>query len=334
MRAFVTGGTGIVGRNFLPQLLAAGWEVVALTRDPKKAGLLSHDRLTYLAGDLADADTVKRLLGLPARFDVVWHLAASLDYFGSLPELLATNAQGTEAMTRVARAVGASRFVYASSIEAAGAFSRSEIPAPPERLSRPLTAYGQSKRLAEQYVLAMSQHGIAPLCLRLGNVYGPGWHNFVVQFARSLRNRGKLWRFLSLYGERYWSPVWNGDVADGLLAAGTNTHAGVENLVGQAATVAEIFHLCADAMGVLFTCGQRRLGDWLHVCLKAHTQRWLGVGSAAEYGYLLAPGWPRIHRCFGMEDSARRLGLKPCLPLREGVAQTLKWARSAGLIHF
>lgn len=333
MKAFVTGGTGVVGRTFLPKLLAKGWEITALTRDPQKSGLLRHERLGYLAGDVANNATIERLLAAPAYYDVVFHLAASLDYFGPLEQLLATNADGTAAMTRFARNAGAKRFVYASSIEAAGAFRLAEIPASPEYTSRPLTAYGASKIVAEKYALDLKRDGIAPICLRIGNVYGLGWANFVLDFAQALLNRGVLWEYLPLYGDRYWSPVWNEDVADGLIAAANSMHTGIENLVGQAATVEEMFHFCADAMHVPFSSGRRKLGDWFYVNFRSRVSRWL-TGHGNEFGYLIAPVWPRVHRCFGMDDSAQRLGWRPRMPLREGIRQTLLWARSTGLLQF
>ena len=324
----------MVGGAFLPRLIAAGWEVTSLTRDPAKATLIRHERLNYVQGDLSDAASVERLLTAPGRYDVVFHLAASLDYFGSLDKLIATNAGGTEAMARFARRSGACRFVYASSVEAAGAFRKSEIPAPPDRLGQSLTAYGKSKLVAERHALALIADGIVPICLRIGNVYGPGWTNFIVEFAQSLLSRGMLWEYLPLYAERYWSPVWNEDVADGLIAAGTSKHAGIENLVGQAATVEEMFHFCADAMQVPFSRGTRKLSDWFHVGLQAHLQRWLGIGGAGQFGYLLAPTWPSVHRCFAMQESSRRLDWEPRMPLREGIRQTLMWARSERLVHF
>lgn len=333
MRAFVTGGTGVVGRTFLPKLVAAGWDVAALTRDPARSGLPKHERLNYISGDLADATAMGRLFEVPSQYDVVFHLAASLDYFGPLEQLIATNAGGTAAMARFARHVGAKRFVYASSVEAAGAFRIAEIPAPPERTSRPLTAYGASKFVAEKHALDLLRDGITPICLRIGNVYGPGWVNFVIEFAQALISRSALWEYLPLYGNRYWNPVWNDDVADGLIAAAGSTNTGIENLVGQAATVEEMFHFCADAMGVPFSSGRRKLSDWFHVNLRSHMTRWV-IGAGGEFGYLMAPDWPRLHRCCGMEDSARRLGWGPRMPLREGIRQTVLWARSTGLLQF
>jgi UDP-glucose 4-epimerase len=333
MKAFVTGGTGMVGSVFLPKLLAAGWEVTALARDPAKPGLLRHERLVYHPGDVANPESMQQLLAAPPRCDVVFHLAASLDYFGPLPKLLAVNAEGTTALARFACAAGAKRFVYASSIEAAGSFTAREIPAQPGQNGRPLTSYGISKRAAEKIVLELSAQGVAPICLRIGNVYGPGWFNFIVEFARSILTRGRQWAFLPLYANRYLSPVWNDDVADGLLAAAAASHSGIENLVGPAATVEEMFRLCADTMSVPFVLARRRPADWLQIC---YYSRWLTklTHQGGECSYLTTPVWPHLHRAFGMEASARRLGCRVPMPLREGIRQTLAWARTAGHVLY
>ncbi len=332
MRAFVTGGTGVVGRTFIPRLAQRGWEVTALTRDPSKPGLPRHAAVTYVAGDLSNESTLARLLAEPAQYDVIFHMAASLEYFAPLEKMLSLNAGGTAAMCRFARHVHAKRFVYASSIEAAGAFRLAEIPAPPELQNRPLTSYGASKRAAEKHVMELKRDGVAPICLRIGNVYGPGWPNFIVEFAQALLKRGLLWEYLPLYEDRYWSPVWNEDVAGGLLAAGMGFHAGIENLVGQAATVSEMFHFCADALGVPFSSGRRKLGDWFYVNFRSHLSRWFNR-QPSEFSYLVAPVWPSIHRCFAMEESGKRIGWQPQMPLREGIARTLAWAKSAGLLE-
>ena len=329
MKAFVTGGTGAVGREFLPKLLNEGWEVAALTRDPAKPGLSQHERLTYLAGDLDSQETIARLFATSARYDVVFHLAASLDYFGKIEKLMLTNAGGTANMVRFAKHVGARRFVYASSVEAAGAFALADVPVPVAKNNPPVSAYGASKVVAEKHVLTLVNEGISAICLRLGNVYGPGWNNFIIEYARDLLNRGRLWEYLPLFGCRYISPVHNDDVAAGLLASVTCSYSGIVNLVGQAATAEEIFRCCADAMGVRFTCGRKKPLDWLFVNFLTHIAR-----RFDSVGYMMAPMWPRIHRGFSMGESSRLLDWSPHWCLRDGIRQTLTWAKDHKLLSF
>ncbi len=55
------GATGITGRQFLEEALAAGHEVVALVRDPAKFTVKSP-LLTVIQGDVLDAQAVSRSL--------------------------------------------------------------------------------------------------------------------------------------------------------------------------------------------------------------------------------------------------------------------------------
>lgn len=327
MKAFVTGGTGVVGRTFVPKLLAAGWDVVSLTRDPTKPTLPRHPNLAYVAGDLDSPAVLPALAASGLRFDTVFHLAASLEYFGPRDRVFATNVGGTAAMVDFARKTGARRFVYASSVEAGGSFARHATPASDGNNGPTASNYGASKRAAEQVALAAGD--LAPICLRIGNVYGPGWANFVVEFAQNLLHRGRIWEYLPVFGHRWISPVHNDDVAAGLLAAATSPCVGVANLVGEPASVEAIVRHAAAAMGVPFTCGRAKPLDGLYLfCTTRYLRKF---GHCDTPAYLLAPRWPRVHRGFAPSD---RYGWTPAIPLDAGVKSTLVWARSAGLLSF
>ena len=58
MRLAIFGGTGKGGHFLVPQALAAGHDVVMLTRNPS-AFALQHERLTVLQGDILDAARVE-----------------------------------------------------------------------------------------------------------------------------------------------------------------------------------------------------------------------------------------------------------------------------------
>ena len=42
MRIFVAGGTGVIGRRLVPQLVARGHEVIATVTDPSKRGIVER----------------------------------------------------------------------------------------------------------------------------------------------------------------------------------------------------------------------------------------------------------------------------------------------------
>ena len=56
MRIFVTGATGVVGRRAVPQLVAAGHEVTAAGRDPRRLAALQGAGARTLALDVFDRE--------------------------------------------------------------------------------------------------------------------------------------------------------------------------------------------------------------------------------------------------------------------------------------
>ena len=58
MRVFVAGGTGVIGRRLVPQLVARGHHVTATTTDPGKLGLLEQLGADGVVMDGLDAISV------------------------------------------------------------------------------------------------------------------------------------------------------------------------------------------------------------------------------------------------------------------------------------
>jgi nucleoside-diphosphate-sugar epimerase len=148
MRLAVTGGTGFVGSHLIDAALAAGHEVVALTRRerPERA------RLLWVAGSLEDRDALERLVD---DADAVIHVAGAI----SAPNAAAFekgNVTGTLAMLAAATAGGVQRFVHVSSLAAR---------------ERKLSLYGESKARAEELVHGS---GLDWVIVRPPAVYGPG----------------------------------------------------------------------------------------------------------------------------------------------------------------
>ena len=113
-----------------------------------------------------------------ARPEVVYHLAAQIDVRRSVADLLhdaRVNVLGTIALAKAALEAGCRRLVFASS---GGTVYGEPDPAalPIDERHPPLVTnpYGVSKRSAEDYLTSFADlHGLEPVSLRLGNVYGP-----------------------------------------------------------------------------------------------------------------------------------------------------------------
>jgi uncharacterized protein YbjT (DUF2867 family) len=104
MRCLVTGATGYVGGRLVPRLLAAGHDVVCLSRDPGRLRDVPWaDRVDLLAGDVSEP-----LDGAFDGVDVVYYLVHSLGHpdFERIDRDAATNLAGA------ARRAGVRRIVY------------------------------------------------------------------------------------------------------------------------------------------------------------------------------------------------------------------------------
>lgn len=197
MRVLVAGGTGVVGRRLLPQLLAAGHDVTATTRSPEKAQLLSSLGATAAVIDALDAPAVmaavqaaapevvmNQLTQLPQRYEPR-KLGPWLERTSRL------RVEGTRHLLAAARATGTRRFVYQSiaflyalrgpSVVDEDAAVAADAPEP----------FGSAVRATlEGERLTLDAERIEGVVLRYGQLYGPGTY-FAPDgyFARQARQR-------------------------------------------------------------------------------------------------------------------------------------------------
>ena len=169
MKTLVTGGTGRVGRRFVPRLLDHGTDVRVLARDAGRAEPLRARGAEVVLGDLRDADAVARAV---AGVDAVVHLAAA---FRGVPdeEAVAVNCDAAAALAAAAGRAGARRFVLASTNLVYGP-GRGR-PAVEDDPPAPAGAYPESKAAAEAAVGDLGRDGELDVrVVRLAFVYGEG----------------------------------------------------------------------------------------------------------------------------------------------------------------
>src|SRR5688572_27702145 len=114
MRYSLTGATGFVGGVLASQLRTAGHEVVALVREPARAGALAGIGVELIAGDLADIDALRRLCqGCDGFFHVAgWYKIGSRNP----AEGWRVNVDGTRNALTAASEAGVARIVYTSTL--------------------------------------------------------------------------------------------------------------------------------------------------------------------------------------------------------------------------
>ncbi len=153
MRIVVTGGTGFVGRSLVPQLAAAGHDIVLQVRssaDHHDANIAGITRVAVPPiDDMSVADWRPMLMGAEA----VIHLAAIAHIGPSVADSAYSrvNRDATARLAEAAMGGGVRRFVFLSSIRAqVGATSPvvQDERTPPA----PTEAYGRSKLEAESLV--------------------------------------------------------------------------------------------------------------------------------------------------------------------------------------
>ncbi|SEL99436.1 Nucleoside-diphosphate-sugar epimerase [Blastococcus sp. DSM 46786] len=115
----VTGPTGTFGEGLVPLLQEDDrvGTVIGMARRPFDPAARGWTKMTYRQGDVRDPEALREAF---AGADVVVHLAFLITGNASRATTRAINVDGTVNVVRAAAAVGARRFVYASSVAAYG----------------------------------------------------------------------------------------------------------------------------------------------------------------------------------------------------------------------
>ncbi|MGQ0797712.1 MAG: NAD-dependent epimerase/dehydratase family protein [Methanobacteriota archaeon] len=246
MRAFVTGGTGLVGSHLVEALLARGWDVAVLTRDPSRARGLAARGVAVIEGDL----TRPKFQAEMGRADVVFHTAGWIELgVRDGRRMFDVNVTGTANLLAIARKEGVARVVYT---DTAGVFA----PAHPERPATEASEaraviddpYVVTKVQAHNLVVGEMHAGLPVTAVLPAAVFGPRDTN---DLGRTLGRlvRGRLGTLPAGFGVNTWTHA--ADVADGHLLAATVGRPGEMYLLGdRVLTVYEFLRLAADVAGV------------------------------------------------------------------------------------
>ena len=320
MKVLVTGATGFVGSHLVEALRRRADDVTALVRSPAKAGPLTTLGVQLVAGHLADREALDRAV---VGRDVVFHVAGVVAARNET-EFLIANRDGTARLLDAAARANVGRFVFVSSM-AAGGPSAPGHPLSGTEPPRPVTAYGRSKLAAEERVRA---GGVPWTILRPPMVYGPRDREVLKVFRLARVGIAPVFGD----GRQELSAIHGADLASALIASGTARSA-----------AGRLYYPCHPetftSAGFVQAVGAA-IGRHVRVLPLPH---WLGAAALSVAGAVAScTGRPTILTRDKANEffqpawtgdpgpCTRETGWTPTYDLRNGLADTYRWYRSAG----
>jgi dTDP-glucose 4,6-dehydratase len=307
-RAVVTGGAGFLGSHLCERLLAEGWDVLCLdkltTGDLRNlAGAERDPRFTFEERD------VTKPIEVSGRVDWILHFASPaspVDYLERGIQTLKAGAIGTYHCLGLARATGAS-FVLASTSEVYG--DPEVSPQPESYWGRvnpigPRSVYDEAKRFAEAAAFAYHRsHGIPIRVGRIFNTYGERMRARDGRAVPTFLRQALAGEPITVHGEgsQTRSLCYVSDLIEGFWRLMAWDGTGPVNLGNpEEVTVRELAERIRDE-----------------------------VGSSSELAFVDRPEDDPERRCPDISLARAELGWEPKVPLDEGLARTVGWAREA-----
>jgi dihydroflavonol-4-reductase len=326
MRTLVTGATGFLGSRIARLLREAGHEVRATGRPGDPTDGLEGLGCDFVAGDLLDGDATRRAV---EGAEAVFHVAAMVTFDPALYDRqVRVNVEGTRLVLEAARAAGVRRLVYTSTVNTLG------IP-PAGTVGDESTAwnwarwhlgYMDSKKAAEDLVLAAARDGLDAVCVLPGTMFGPGDRFFSAGTYVREGARGRL--VLAPPGGT--TVVHVDDVAHGHLLALERGRRGSRYILGgEAVSYRTLFSWIAAEVGqppprATLPALPLRLGGRAGDALRA-----LGLPLPFSEGLAVA-GSSELYYSSALAE--RELGYT-WRPAREGVRDAVAWYRERGLLR-
>jgi nucleoside-diphosphate-sugar epimerase len=316
----VTGAGGRLGMHLLRLLLEQKYRVRVLAR--AGADITVPKGVEVFPGDITHPQT---LFDAVRGVDIVFHLAALVDYVSSEKRLYDVNIGGTNNLLKVCAEVAPNlkRFVYCSSTSVMGK-ELAEIPANEKTQCLPTDNYGFSKLMAEKAVMEYRDK-FPVVIIRPAVIYGEGFDEGYFPVLKLLQHH-KM-RIIDS-GNNVIPFVHARDVAKALLLAAESKKAPGQKYIiagGEQMTQKEVFEIAARELRVKPP--------------HQHIPRFiaeLGVQFSYPLGFLRRKkkradlenlAVLSSHRVFDISKARKELGYSPQMRLEEGIKEMVEYYR-------
>jgi len=322
MLCVVTGANGFVGSNLCKALIKKGHKVRGLVRVTSDLSSIEKLNIELINGSLDDKESLKKAV---ANVDIVYHVAALANDWGSLKLYRRINVEGTKNILEASSVAKVKRFVYISSIAVHSCYGRQDADenAPAEAV---ISSYCISKRESESLVMDFyKKTGFPVTIVRPGDVFGPNDRTSFLRMAVPLK-KGTL-PYID-HGRTVLAYTYVENLVDGIMLAGEN-----KNSIGQAyiitdgikVTWKELYDALVSELGFrkpLFSLNSRFA--WLIAVVLETIYGTLGIKTRPiATRYLINHLRYDFH--FSIEKAKKELGYKPEIPFNEGIKRIAQW---------
>jgi nucleoside-diphosphate-sugar epimerase len=258
---FITGITGFVGQN-LKLYLAKDFEMLGISRTKTSSSL-------HYENFFQDKQDYKAIIHLAGKAHDLKKTANDADYYEVNYEL-------TKRLYDQFLQSDAKMFIYISSVKAAADTVVGVLTE--EVVANPITAYGKSKLMAEEYILANLPKDKKVYILRPCMIHGPG-NKGNLNLLYSLVRKGFPWPLGAFENQRSFLSIENLCFVIKELLSTETISTGVYNLADdEALSTNELIALIANSQQKTnrilcfpprLISGMARIGDFLHLPLNS-----------------------------------------------------------------
>jgi len=325
--AFVTGGSGFLGRHVVEQLAYQGWRVVALHRPTSDVrALRTYAGVELAEGSITDPASLDR--AIPEGCDAVFHVAGNTSLWsGGNAQQTLENVDGTRFVVETCLKKRVGRLVHTSSVASWG--EQHVVPfdeTAPQHAAGSFVNYERTKYLGELEVLKGVERGLPACIMNPGHIVGRYDANSWARLIR-LVDAQKLPGIPP--GEGTWAAAT--EVAKAHLTAVERGRVGERYLLGGTfATFVEAIRIIGQLTGKKVPT--KPMPGWIIRALGRVSQWGSYVTKRApQVTPEIASATSRPPHLFKSDKAIRELGYA-AVPLETTLREAFEWLKSEGML--